>query len=223
MEPLPVTQSEEYSGQEMPVSSRAASSQSLFQTAQVKPQSPGPKSGWAWLFVAALVAATAAVAVLGIRVFGPRLRSEPLALSVFEREGQMLIQWNRASRPVLSAASGRLSIKDGSAAREIPLAARDLATGSFTYPVRNGDVHVRLTVESTDGKKTEEASTFLGGPPAPGASNPTEADAPRPEPDEAQDELKRLRSENTKQSDRIRQLERTIVILRSRLGIDQDR
>jgi hypothetical protein len=64
-----------------------------------------------------------------------------------------------------------------------------------------------------------EASRFLGAspPPAPGDSN--ETDALKVERDALQDEVTRLRLQSGQQAARIQQLERTLLILQSRLGI----
>jgi hypothetical protein len=67
----------------------------------------------------------------------------------------------------------------------------------------------------------QEASRFLGSPPA--VADPNELDATRVERDSLQDEIARLRAQNQKQAERIQQLERTLVILQTRLGITPDK
>jgi hypothetical protein len=62
-----------------------------------------------------------------------------------------------------------------------------------------------------------EASRFLGAAPAQGDTN--EADVLKVERDALQDEVTRLRQQSGQQAARIQQLERTLVILQSRLGI----
>jgi hypothetical protein len=207
---------------ETPLGSAHESSSSLLFRSTLTAPEPyiEPKRNWSWVLVALLIIATAAVAVIGIRYLNPFLdsgRTDPLSLSVFERDGQLRIQWNQSSRTVKAAANGLLSIKDGQDERNVTLASKDLSNGSFTYARKNGDVQVRLTVEAPDGAKTEEASTFLGGMAQ--ARDPDETDSLRLERDSLQDEVARLRADNIKQADRILQLERAMLILRSRLGI----
>ena len=137
---------------------------------------------------------------------------------MIEQNGQLQIQWNHASRSILNAAGGTLEIVDGQDKRDIPMNRSELAQGSFTYARQSGDVQVRLTVTSSGGQPMEEASRFLGAAPAaPGDTN--EMDALKVERDALQDEVTRLRQQSGQQAARIQQLERTLVILQSRLGI----
>jgi hypothetical protein len=88
-----------------------------------------------------------------------------------------------------------------------------------------------MTVSGAGGSVTE-GSRFLGNPPDPAADPvqpPAESVAPtavaptavptKEQRDAQQEEIDRLRGENAQQADRIRRLERTLTILRSRLGI----
>ena len=67
----------------------------------------------------------------------------------------------------------------------------------------------------------EEASRFLGT--APEAVDANELDTLKVERDALQDEVTRLRGQAFQQGQRIQQLERTLVILQSRLGITAGR
>jgi hypothetical protein len=169
--------------------------------------------------VIAVVLAVAVVAILSLRFFAPRLAPEPIALSVAERDGQLQIQWNHSSRSITGAARGTLEITDGQDSRSLPLTRLDLARGSFNYLRKSADVEIRMTVEDAAGEKTQEASRFLGS--APVAGDPNELDAIRLERDSLQDQIATLRAQNKQQADRIQQLERTLVILQTRLGISQ--
>ncbi len=164
------------------------------------------------MVVAALVAAVA-----GLKYLGPQLNAEPLSLGMIEQNGQLQIQWNRASRSILNAAGGTLEIVDGQDKRDIPMNHSELAQGSFTYARQSGDVQVRLTVTGSGGKPMVEASRFLGAAPAQGDTNG--ADELKVERDALQDEVTRLRQQSGQQAARIQQLERTLLILQSRLGI----
>jgi proteasome lid subunit RPN8/RPN11 len=176
------------------------------------------KIPWA---IIAVVAAALVLAVVGLRFLGPQLHVEPLSLAVIERNGQLQINWNHASQSIVGATSGSLEIVDGGEKRSIPLNRTELAQGSFTYMRRSGDVEVRLAVTTSGGGRMEEASRFLGTPPE--SADASEMDAIKLQRDALQDEVKRLRAQSGQQAARIQQLERTLVILQSRLGITAGR
>ncbi len=171
-----------------------------------------------WAIIGVVVAALLA-AVAGMKYFGPQLNAEPLSLGMIEQNGQLQIQWNRASRSILNATGGTLEIVDGQDKRDIPLQRSELAQGSFTYARQSGDVQVRLTVAGSSGQPMVEASRFLGAAPAAPAGDNNETDALKVERDALQDEVTRLRQQSGVQAARIQQLERTLLILQSRLGI----
>ena len=179
---------------------------------------PETRRKWPWGIIA-VVLAVAVVAILGLRLFAPRLAPEPISLSVAERDGQLQIQWNHSSRSITRAARGMLQITDGQESRSLPLTPLDLSRGSFNYLRKSADVEVRMTVEDSAGEKMQEASRFLGS--APAAADPNELDAIRLERDSLQDQIARLQAQNKQQAERIQQLERTLVILQTRLGITQ--
>jgi proteasome lid subunit RPN8/RPN11 len=179
---------------------------------------PETRRRWPWGLIA-VVMAVAVLAVLGLRLFAPPAAPEPIALSVAERDGQLQIQWNHSSRTISGAARGTLDITDGQDSRSIPLTQLELSRGSFNYLRKSGDVEIRMTVEDSAGEKTQEASRFLGS--APAAGDPNELDAIRLERDSLQDQIATLKAQNKQQADRIQQLERTLVILQTRLGIGQ--
>ena len=186
----------------------------------IPPDSPYPNTGRKipWAIIGVVVAALLA-AVAGMKYFGPQLNAEPLSLGMIEQNGQLQIQWNRASRSILNAGSGTLEIVDGQDKRNIPMNRSELAQGSFTYARQSGDVQVRLTVTGSGGQPIVEASRFLGAAPAPPPGDNNETDALKVERDALQDEVTRLRLQSGQQAARIQQLERTLVILQSRLGI----
>jgi len=185
---------------------------------------PPAKRRWMWVTAGILVAAGIAATVgLGIgrgRLFF-RTTAEPIALSVSELGGQLQIQWDRSSGTVTHATKGSLVIRDGSEPRTIELRPRDLTLGNFSYARKTGDVEVRLNVEDANGLRTEEASRFIGR--APAEADPAETDTITLQRDALQDEVTRLREENAQQAARIQQLQRTMVILQSRLGITEGR
>jgi hypothetical protein len=188
------------------------------QPSQTSPQySPYPNTGrkipWA---IIGVVAAALFAAVAGLKYLGPQLNAEPLSLAVSEQDGQLQIQWNHASRSILNAAGGTLEIVDGQDKRDIPMNRSELAQGSFTYARQSGDVQVRLTVTGSGGRPMVEASRFLG---AAVQTDTNETDEVKVERDALQDEVTRLRQQSGEQAARIQQLERTLLILQTRLGI----
>jgi len=182
--------------------------------------SPYPNTGRKipWAIIGVVVAALVA-AVAGLKYLGPHLNAEPLSLGMIEQNSQLQIQWNHASRSILNASGGTLEIVDGQDKRNIPMNRSELAQGSFTYVRQSGDVQVRLTVTGSDGPPMVEASRFLGAAPAPAPGDNNETDALKVERDALQDEVTRLRQQSGQQAARIQQLERTLLILQSRLGI----
>ena len=182
--------------------------------------SPYPNTGRKipWAIIGVVVAALLA-SVAGLKYFGPQLNAEPLSLGMIEQNGQLQIQWNRASRSILNASGGTLEIVDGQDKRAIPMNRSELAQGSFTYARQTGDVQVRLTVTGSGGQPMVEASRFLGASPPPAQGDTNETDALKVERDALQDEVTRLRQQSGQQAARIQQLERTLLILQSRLGI----
>jgi hypothetical protein len=186
-----------------------------FEPPELLPE-PTPRRKWPWIAVLLVLLVTAAVLV--VRYYMNGISADPLALAVLERDGQLLIEWNHNARTVNSAVRGALEIVDGKESRSINLQPADLARGKFTWERKSGDVEVRLSVQSADGAKTQEASRFLGRPPL--HVDSSEMQAVKEQRDALQAEVDRLRSENTRQTQRIQQLERTLRILQARLGID---
>jgi len=174
------------------------------------------KSGRKWIWVAAAVIIIAGLAVTGARYFVTGGTNESLALSVLEREGQLDIQWNGQSPPVSKAVSATLEIADGPQTRTIPLKPGDLAAGKFAYKRDTGDIQVRMIVDEPDGAKVQEASRFLGPPPA--KANDDELKTLQQRRDDLEAEIGRLKQSNAQQAERIQQLERTLKILQTRQG-----
>jgi proteasome lid subunit RPN8/RPN11 len=176
----------------------------------------GSGKKWFWLVAALIV--IAALAVAGARYLSFGKANETIALGVLERDGQLDIGWNRAAAPVSKAVRGALEITDGSQTRTIPLTPGALALGKFSYKRETGDIQVRMSVESADGNRVQEASRFLGPPPSQG--NAEELKTLQQRRDELEAEVARLKQSNDQQAQRIQQLERTLKILQTRPGIN---
>jgi proteasome lid subunit RPN8/RPN11 len=196
---------------------------------QLLPPVPRRKT-WIWLMLAVAVLVAAGI---GWFYWMQQSSPDPLGLAVVEHDGQLRIQWNQGASKVHSATRGALEISDGGDPRSIALSREMLTSGNFTYVRKTGDVEVRMTVESPDGARWQEASRYLGRPPGPAAAadpsaaaaNPSASSAPPPsagsavQDEEVQATLRRLRSDNARQADRIQQLERTIRLMQGR-GIE---
>jgi hypothetical protein len=173
---------------------------------------------WIWLAVWGLVVVGAIAA--GLHFYQSNTPMEPLALQALEREGQLAIEWNRQAGPITSASRGALEIIDGKESRPINLTREDLAKGKLTYSRKTGEVEIRLVVNTDDGRLAQESVRFLGRPP----STPVDSDertALMKERDRLAGEVARLQKAHDDQAGKIQQLERTIRILESRLGIDR--
>jgi hypothetical protein len=192
---------------------------------------PSPEAKWqwrGWVIGAVVVLMAALLGIAGLRYFGGRnyfgapSPAEPISLAVFEQgaehEGQLRVEWNHLAAPIRNASAGTLEITDGKDVRTVALSKEDLLRGSFTYARTSGDVQIRLQVQNADGEKIQEASRFLGTPPR-AAADPHELEAVQKERDELKNEVTRLRTANAAQIQRNQQLERTLTILRLRLGI----
>jgi hypothetical protein len=175
-----------------------------------------------FLLLGAWAAVVIVVAVLALRYWMVSTTIEPLALAVVEREGVLQVEWNPAAKPVANAARGSLEIMDGPETRTVALTRPELTGGHATWMRKSGDVQVRMTVENAEGKRVQEATRFLGRPPATAAeaaASGEELSTLKARRDALQTEVERLRGENNSQAARIQQLERTLRILQTRLGI----
>jgi phage shock protein A len=73
-----------------------------------------------------------------------------------------------------------------------------------------------MIVDEPDGAKVQEASRFLGPPPA--KANDDELKTLQQRRDDLEAEIGRLKQSNAQQAERIQQLERTLKILQTRQG-----
>jgi proteasome lid subunit RPN8/RPN11 len=181
---------------------------------------PAPRRKWPLLVTWA--AAVLVLVILGLRYWMPAAGAEPISLAVVESDGQLLIEWNHAAKPVATATGGTLDVIDGAETRTFPLTRQMLAAGNFTYQRKTGDIEVRISVDGPEAGKVQESSRFLGRPPeaattaAAKAQDLSDLEKRRTE---LEAEVARLRRENQSQTGKIQQLERTLRILQSRLGI----
>lgn len=180
------------------------------------------KRRWMWLTLWAVLVLGAAGAGayywMPWPLTWPQTTREPISLAVVEHEGQLAIQWNPAAKAVRTAARGSLEIVDGADTRTVALQPAELAAGRSTYVRKSGDVQVRLSLEDSDGGRTQEASRFLGRPPAAVVGKQELSDLQK-QRDDLQSEVAQLRRQNQEQATRIQTLDRMLRILQTRLGI----
>jgi proteasome lid subunit RPN8/RPN11 len=196
---------------------RAQPRMSVFEGSQYYPSPVPHQKRWPW--IVGILAVVVVIAIFSLPYLRPLLSAatpEPLGLAVTEREGQLQIQWNNASRTVIRATSGSLDIVDGITTQRVPLTRLQLSEGVYVYTRQGGDVEVRMEVQG-DAGESRESTRFLGRPPAPEVPDATvqlEAEKAKLEKENA-----RLKSENATLRERAQALERTNAILQSRLGI----
>jgi hypothetical protein len=177
-----------------------------------------PKRRWgAWLAAILVIVAIAAGAVAYLRYFAPTGPAEPLALAAYQHDSQLRIEWNHNASVVRDAGKGSLEITDGQTMQTIPLTPEDLVRGSFTYMPAGADVQVRMEIDSASRGPVIEETRYLGA--APSGATPAETQSIQQERDALKEEVQKLHDQNAAQEERNRQLERTLTILRSRLGI----
>jgi hypothetical protein len=181
---------------------------------------PAPPPRRKWPLLLAWITVVLVAAVMGLRYWmSTGSTTEPIALVVVERDGQLQIAWNHTAKPVAGATAGSIEIIDGAVPRTIKLSRQELSEGKITYVRKTGDIEVRMTVQDDKGEKTEEASRFLGPPPA-APPDTKEVSAGQKQRDDLQAEIDRLKKTNGTQAARIQQLERTVRILETRLGFE---
>ncbi len=155
-----------------------------------------------------------------------------VGLHTVDRDGQLQILWDGDAADVRSGRAGILLITDGRQARSLPLDAAHLRNGALTYARQSERVDVTLTLDQPNGQKLIEAATFLGKAPAQPApaATPAAPAAPAAETAAAQQDLQKERDtlarENTElkkqvasQTERIRQLEKSLDIERRLLEL----
>jgi hypothetical protein len=181
----------------------------MFQTGQA---ARAGSRRWLWLGVWGL--ALIALGIFALPYITGQRDRKSASLSLLEKQGNLQIEWDGTANVIPAGASGSLTIVDGKETAEVPLAAKDLQSGHFSYQRKTGDIEVRLNVRLPDGGSIQEASRFLGR--APETTDMSASDARRTQ---LEAELTRLRGENSAQQEKIQQLERTLRVLQNRLGI----
>lgn len=131
-----------------------------FLTAEPARPSRWPRIVWVSLLVLALLGGAAYAG----RAYWRWRYPESLGLQVIEREGQLLIEWNRNSSLIRDAAQAVVQIRDAGRVENMSLNGTQLASGSMTYARKSGDVEIKLSVPLEDGSTRQESTRFIGQP-----------------------------------------------------------
>jgi hypothetical protein len=200
------------------VSSRSRAWRGVLEPALRKTRPAWRRLIWVWLAV--WVLAVGGLGWAAVRLVQGNLPAQPLALDLRDNDGQLKIEWNPNSPPVMKAVRGWLYIADGQDSSTVDLSPHDLGSGNLAYERKSGSVEVQFRVENSWGRIEEEDSRFLGAAPV-----------KRPDPEELKsEELKqqqqrqeleaevaRLRAEKAAQARRIAELEGAVKALRERV------
>jgi len=149
------------SHEEFPVAEAAATPISCERAAVALPL-PAPRAGPVWkraLAGAGLLAIPAAA----FSYFQPLLPRQPIALSLREEGGQLVIAWN----PKAVSEVSRLEIQDGGDRTVLML---EPNTAGVAYQLQTGEAEVRLSTESRTGGARWEAARFVTKAPRKAAS-----------------------------------------------------
>lgn len=138
---------------------------------------------------AGLLALIAAGAVFAVRAWNAAA-PDRLSLKVTEIDGQLLVEWDRAAKPVRTARSAVIEFLDGSGKTRLDLDSERLREGSVAYRRRTERVDVRFRVNPRESAPVSEWVQFLGPP----LTSPQEAEALRQKA-ELEQEVERLKAE----------------------------
>ena len=126
----------------------------------------------------------------------------PLVLFVADVGGQLLIEWDRASKPVREAQNAQVEILDGGERRVIQMDGDRLREGSVNYARHSEIVDVRLRVNPRGARPVQEFVRFIGQP-VRRTGTPEEAEVVR-QRDALKAEVEKLRAEIQRRNARAR-------------------
>jgi len=158
-----------------------------------------------WLWLAALLAVALGAAGYAVKSLWPQPSGQGISLRVIDLDGQLIIEWNRASHPIQKARRATFEILDGSERQVVEMEGERLRGGSLTYARRSDRVDVRCRVERAAAAPVEEFIRFLGqAPPARPSVDQAEALRQR---DELQQQVERMRAELALKNAQLRRLQ----------------
>jgi hypothetical protein len=165
-----------------------------------------------WIWAVPLLLALL-VGVMLIPRPGRQSSGTPLTLRIADAGGELRLEWDKASESIRDAVRGTLEIRDGTTNLTLPLDAKHLREGSYTYNPKSGDLEVRLTVVPVNGAPVQESARFLGT-----LTNPADDSAQlRRQRDELAGEVKTMREQLQRLTVRNKELEEAIRVLQNRV------
>jgi len=153
-----------------------------------------------WLAAAIVLALLGGAAVGAFYLYAAP--QPPLVLFVADVGGQLLIEWDRASKPVREAQNAQIEILDGGERRVIQMDGDRLREGSVNYARHSEIVDVRLRVNPRGAKPVQEFVRFIGQPVS-RTGTPEEAEVVR-QRDALKAEVEKLHAEIQRRNARAR-------------------
>jgi proteasome lid subunit RPN8/RPN11 len=190
---------------------------SFLQAQQKPPRRLGP-----WIALA-LVLASGAGAWLSREWWMSALAATPAALHLqaIDADGQLRIQWDRASLADKKVQGGTLEITDGSSKMSVPLDPQKIQIGSLQYARRSDMVEVQMTVRLPNQSPLKEIVSFIGRAPD-SQSAAQDLERQRQQNDLAA-EAEKARGELKKQELRTIELERSLERMRQVIAREEER
>ncbi len=164
-----------------------------------------PRRPRKWLWLSVVLVAVLAVGYAWWSRSPDASAPQALTLRLMDLDGQLIIEWDRTSRPVQRARRGTFEILDGAERQVVVMEGERLREGSLTYARRSERVDVRCRVEAPGAAPVEEFIRFLGQPP-PARPAPDQAEVLR-QRDELQQQVERMRAELALRNAQIRRLQ----------------
>jgi hypothetical protein len=143
-----------------------------------------------------------------------------LGLNAIDLAGQLQIRWDRTSPAVRQASEGMLQILDGGVPQANALDLAHLQAGVFTYARQTERVDVTLSASLPDGRQVREATSFLGTPPGLGTSESPEMRKTR---EDFAREAAKMKSDMNAQSQRTKNIEKSLAEVQKQLKAEQAR
>ncbi len=169
-----------------------------------------------WTWIALPIAALLAIGWLYMaRTRTPEPAEIPIPMTMTDRAGQLVVEWDHQRPELASVKDGQISIIDGGSQSNVAITASEAQTGSFTWARKSGDVQISLRLNGA-AKPLTASARFMGtAPPRQKQERAAAIDAS--ELDRLRTENIELRSEVERAKSKADQGETVIRVLRERL------
>jgi proteasome lid subunit RPN8/RPN11 len=132
------------------------------------------RANWLWLSTAIVLALLGIGVLAGVFHYSGDSPGKPaLNLRAYDHAGQVRIEWDRSSAPVVSGGKASLFITDGDQAVVTEVSSELLHDGSIVYQRKSPNVEVRLSVTRPGSDPVQERTRLIGLSAAP-SSTPVE-------------------------------------------------